>query len=90
MFDKVSLSAEKLATNVSRRAFLGLLGQGALATAGVVGAMLAFGGEAKAITIGGQLPHPCPENYFRCYPGTPRQHCCKLGYKCDGFGCSKP
>ena len=48
MFDKVSQAAEKLATHVSRRAFLGRLGQGALAVAGVVGGMLAFGGEARA------------------------------------------
>ena len=48
MFDKVSQAAEKLATNVSRRAFLGRLGQGALATAGVLGAMLAFPGQAQA------------------------------------------
>src|SRR5260370_28847417 len=48
MFDKVSQAAEKLATNVSRRAFLGRLGHGALVTAGVLGAMLAFGGEARA------------------------------------------
>jgi hypothetical protein len=48
MFDKVSQAAEKLATGVSRRAFLGRLGQGALATAGVLGAMLAFRGQAQA------------------------------------------
>jgi hypothetical protein len=44
MFDKVSQVAEKLATNVSRRAFLGRLGQGALVLAGAMGAMLAFRG----------------------------------------------
>ena len=48
MFDKVSQAAEKLATNVSRRAFLGRLGQGALITAGVLGATLAFPGLAQA------------------------------------------
>jgi hypothetical protein len=48
MFDKVSQAAEKAATNVSRRAFLGRLGKGALTTAGVLGAMLAFGGKAQA------------------------------------------
>jgi hypothetical protein len=54
MFDKVSQAAEKVATNVSRRAFLGRLGKGALATAGVLGGMLAFAGEAKAFQCGGQ------------------------------------
>jgi len=51
MFDKVSQAAERLATHVSRRAFLGRLGQGALATAGVLGGMLAFGGKAQAYIL---------------------------------------
>jgi hypothetical protein len=42
MFDKISEAAEKLATNVSRREFMGGLGKGALALAGAMGAMLAF------------------------------------------------
>jgi hypothetical protein len=42
MFDRVSETAEKLVTNVSRRAFMGRLGKGALTLAGAVGAMLAF------------------------------------------------
>jgi hypothetical protein len=42
MFDRVSQAAEKLATNVSRREFMGGLGKGALALAGAMGAMLAF------------------------------------------------
>jgi hypothetical protein len=57
MFDKFSEAAERVATNVSRRAFLGRLGQGALATAGVLGGMLAFTGEAKAFYCGKQW---CP------------------------------
>jgi hypothetical protein len=61
MFDKVSQAAEKLATNVSRRAFLGRLGQSALAVAGVVGGMLAFGGTARA----GNL---CPRGSYYCNP----------------------
>jgi hypothetical protein len=42
MFDRVGSLAEKVATNVSRRAFLGGLGQGALAVAGGMAALLAF------------------------------------------------
>jgi hypothetical protein len=42
MFDRVSQAAEKLATNVSRREFMGGLGKGALALAGAMGGMLAF------------------------------------------------
>ncbi len=48
MFDKVSQAAEKVATNVSRRAFLGRLGQGALATVGVLGGMHLLAGRAQA------------------------------------------
>jgi hypothetical protein len=78
MFDKVSQAAERLATHVSRRAFLGRLGQGALATAGVLGGMLAFGGKAQAYILwcGG---HRCPPGYMcvskRCVkPGLPLRH----------------
>src|SRR5260370_35528295 len=59
MFDKVSQAAEKLATNVSRRAFLGRLGQGALATAGVLGATLAFPGQAQAGLGNGKGKYTC-------------------------------
>jgi len=41
MFDRVSEAAEKLATNVSRRAFMSRLGRGALAVSGaLVGALV--------------------------------------------------
>jgi hypothetical protein len=49
MFERVGRAAERVATGVSRRAFLGRLGKGALATAGVVAGMLALGGKAEAI-----------------------------------------
>jgi hypothetical protein len=48
MFDRVTEAAEKLATNVSRRAFLGGLGKGALTLAGAVGAFLAIPGLVQA------------------------------------------
>jgi hypothetical protein len=48
MFDRVSEAAEKLATNVSRRAFMGRLGKGALTLAGAVGAFLAIPGLVQA------------------------------------------
>ncbi len=48
MFDKVSQAAETVAINVSRRAFLGRLGQGALITAGVLGGMHLLAGKAQA------------------------------------------
>jgi hypothetical protein len=48
MFDRVSEAAEKLATNVSRRAFLGRLGKGSLALTGAIGALLGLAGAAQA------------------------------------------
>jgi hypothetical protein len=48
MLEKLSQAAERAAMNVSRRKFLGKLGQGALALAGVVGGMLALPGDAQA------------------------------------------
>jgi hypothetical protein len=48
MFDKVGQAAESLATHVSRRGFMGSLGKGALALAGVLGGVLAFSGRAQA------------------------------------------
>ncbi len=59
MFDKVSQVAEKLATNVSRRAFLGRLGQGALVLAGAMAAMLAFP----------RLGQAAKDNAYCCYYG---------------------
>ena len=48
MFDRVSEAAEKLATKVSRRAFLGRLGQSALGLVAVIGGVLAFPSQARA------------------------------------------
>jgi hypothetical protein len=55
MFDRVGSLAERVATDVSRRAFLGRLGQGALVLAGAMGALLAFPGlgQAKGCTYPG-------------------------------------
>ena len=69
MFDKVSQAAEKLATHVSRRDFLGRLGKGALVVAGVLGGMLAIGGTAEAFF--------CPPGYATC-----GQYCCPTGTYC--------
>jgi hypothetical protein len=76
MFDKVSQAAEKLATNVSRRAFLGRLGQGALATAGVVASMLAFDAVARA------EPGLCPRKQTFCGSITGSWMCCPNGWSC--------
>ena len=50
MFEKIGRLAETAATkiSVSRRGFLGRLGQGALTTAGVLGGLLAMSNKAQA------------------------------------------
>jgi hypothetical protein len=50
MFEKIGRAAEQMASNVgvSRRGFLGRLGKGALAAAGVVGGLLLLPKEAHA------------------------------------------
>src|SRR5204862_5435899 len=55
MFEKIGRLAEAVATrvSVSRRGFLGRLGQGALAAAGVLGGLLCLPKDARA--AGGEL-----------------------------------
>jgi hypothetical protein len=48
MFERVGNLAERVAIDVSRRAFLGRLGQGALGLAAAIGGVLAFPGQAHA------------------------------------------
>jgi hypothetical protein len=48
MLAKVSEAAERVATSVSRRAFLGKLGHGALVVTGVLGGLLAIPVSAEA------------------------------------------
>jgi hypothetical protein len=48
MFEKVSHAAGRLATRASRRAFMGQMGKGALALAGVLGGVLALSSDARA------------------------------------------
>jgi hypothetical protein len=50
MFEKIGRLAERAATgvSVSRRGFLGRLGQGALAVTGVLGGLLAIRTDARA------------------------------------------
>jgi hypothetical protein len=64
MFDKVSEVAERVATNVSRRAFLGRLGQGALGIAAAIGGALALPARAQA---GSAHCCICYSPYYRCY-----------------------
>ena len=87
MFDRVSEAAEKLATNVSRRAFMGRLGRAALAVSGALVGVLAIPGRVQA---GGGCPCP-PGTGFCCqyvgrngaiFYGSPNANCtCKANYK---------
>jgi hypothetical protein len=78
MFDKVSQAAETVAINVSRRAFLGRLGQGALVTAGVLGGIHLLAGKAQAAwcrTSSGGLEYCQPNQICTaqgCYTPTPK------------------
>jgi hypothetical protein len=72
MFDKVTQAAEKVATNVSRRAFLGRLAQGALATAGVLGGMHLLAGKAPASW---------------CRTGSGGLEYCRINQICTAIGC---
>jgi hypothetical protein len=77
MFDKISDAAEKLATHVSRRAFLGRLGPGALGLAAVIGGVLAYPAHARA---SGQLC--CLSNPLGPSPGCvkAKQGSCPAGW----------
>jgi hypothetical protein len=92
MFDRVSEAAEKLATNVSRRAVLGGLGKGALALAGAVGAMLAFPGlvQAGGCSCGGGgqggpggwvCAYKCPDGSTLTVPAKAPKCDCNLTHK---------
>jgi hypothetical protein len=84
MFDRVGSLAERVATDVSRRAFLGQLGQSALVLAGAMGAILAVPGLAPAKGCAGG---PCPPCAYCCRDGTilykpnPQGDPCQKTYK---------
>ncbi len=95
MFEKIGRLAETAANkvNVSRRGFLGRLGQGALAAAGAVGGLLALSNKARAGQHdlyacsyqqkgGPQCPYGgfCPSSVQSC-GGCPSYFCCKLTSK---------
>ena len=81
MFERVSQLAEQVATNASRRAFLGRLGRVAAGTAGALGGLLLFPEEAQAARkyCHGQI----------CPPSLP--YCCKeydASCRCNVWYCS--
>jgi hypothetical protein len=81
MFAKVSEVAERLATRVSRRSFLGRLGKGALALAGALGGVLAFSSDARA----GRPLYVCCNGVDRgYYCGPPNKGCTPISLTCSG------
>lgn len=64
MFEKVSQTAEQIATSASRREFLGRFGRGAMAAAAALGGVLALPGQSAAAR---KPPYVCPgDSYTNC------------------------
>jgi hypothetical protein len=78
MFERVGIFAERVATNVSRRAFLGRLGQNALGLAAVIGGVLALPSKAQAAdrcclgsNASGCFYYKVQEEFYVCVNSTP-------------------
>jgi hypothetical protein len=75
MFDRVGSLAQRVATHVSRRAFLGRLGQGALGLTAVIAGVLALPSQARAGELycvsfnKGSFPLSC-NWYYQAVNGT--------------------
>jgi hypothetical protein len=85
MFDKIGRMAEAAANSisVSRRGFLGRLGQGALAAAGVLGGLLLFPRDALAGGSGVCRVYSCRKPGYLRYSGKSR--CQPAGTTCAPF-----
>ena len=82
MFDRVSEAAEKLATTVSRREFMGRLGRSAAVVAGVLGGLCAAPKLAEAGSPKGYVTC-CNKNYTgACSP--PMKNSVIVSYDCGG------
>jgi hypothetical protein len=85
MIEEFGWIAEQAATNVSRRGFLGRLGQAAAGTASVLGGLLLLPTESQ-----GRGDGPCVRCYYTCPNGSwfyvERGHGCTK--KVDGCGLS--
>lgn len=84
MFESISRAAEQVATNVSRREFVGRLGRAAAGLAGVLGGSLLLSSDINAAQAAVKRCHGqiCP-------PGYP--YCCKeydLVCRCNVWYCS--
>jgi hypothetical protein len=85
MFDRVSVAAERLASNVSRRHFLGSLGRWAGATALAMAGVLSTAGSARAVR--GHCYYWCPDGTM-CSKGTcARNNGCRNFITCGQMTC---
>ena len=87
MFEKLMQAAERTATGVSRRGFLGRFGRAAAVTAAAVAGVAAAAGEAQA---GGG--NGCPQGTHRVncpHGGRTTSICCPPGKqcRCNHIGC---
>ena len=86
MFESLNQIAERTATSVSRRQFLGRLGRGAAAAASVLGALLLLPRHSQ----GGRRGDPCVKCFYTCANGSSfvsyAAHNCPK--KIDGCGLS--
>ena|SRR6516164_2264192 len=98
MFERVGSLAERAATNVSRRAFLGQLGQDALGLAAIVGGVLAggilaFPANARADSRGSCWCCCNPFNgscSLQCAAQRPSVYCSLVKNGCGGCTTGRP
>ncbi len=95
MFEKIGRYAETVATNasLSRRGFLGRVGQAALATAGVLGSLLVLPNKARAKMCDNfQCGYCCggAERVITSCGGCPHFPGCKLNFKANIGECTCP
>jgi hypothetical protein len=89
MFERIRQYADTLASTAgeSRRGFLGRLGNGAIAVAGVVGGLLLWPTEAGATVCGGACTYRCPDGTQHATNCGSRCRCA-LSIKHSGMTCS--
>ncbi len=92
MFEKISRMAEAAATNVSvsRRGFLGRLGQSALGVAAVLAGMNAVTAQSGGVVC---CKYHCPSYSYNPYKkGGPSKvvftTCLPAGSTCNSYGCT--
>jgi len=89
MFERFGATAEKVATELSRRQMLGRCGRGALGLAGVLGGLLAFPAKSSAKDCPAGTHHvQCPDGSRICCPS--RTVCAPAGWANPAYVCKTP